>query len=273
MIEISDNEVLRLAEYMKTNYGINLEKKATLVKSRLAHALEQKNVSSLTEYMQMAMKDASGAEMSFLITKLTTNYTYFMREEQHFRYLKDTILPNLEKTVKDRDLRIWSAACSSGEEPYTIAMVIDEYFGGRKAGWDCKVLATDISQKVLAEAVQGKYPAESLQNIPQSWISRYFVKLDEETYRVNEAIRKEVIYRYFNLMTPSFPFKKKFHVIFCRNVMIYFDKETKLALMNKYYDFLEIGGHLIIGVSEPMGKFDNRFTSVMPSVYRKDKLH
>ncbi len=269
-MEINENDVKLLATYIKTNFGINLDKKATLIKSRLSSALEGKNVKSFGEYVNYAINDKSGKEISFLLTKLTTNYTYFMREEQHFHYLASKILPELEKTVTNKDLRIWSAACSSGEEPYTIAMVIDDYFGARKAGWDSKILATDISQKALSEAVAAVYPADRLTKLNAAWKTKYFNKIDDETYKLKDNIKNEVIFRTFNLMEQNFPFKKKFHVIFCRNVMIYFEKETKLALMNRFYDSLERGGHLIIGLSEPMGQIDNRFKSATLAIYRKE---
>ncbi len=269
MVNISDNDVRRLAQFVKSNYGVNLDNKGTLIKTRLANALEGRITGTVEEYITSAIHDTTGKEISFLLTKLTTNYTYFMREEQHFKLMAQQILPGFEKKLTHRDLRTWSAGCSGGDEPYTIAMVIDDYFGARKTAWDTKILATDISQKALTEGVAGRYSADRLSQIPPAWKTRYFNKVSDDTYQVKDELKNEVIFRSFNLMEPRFAFKQRFHIIFCRNVMIYFEKDVKLALLSKFYDALDVGGYLIIGLSEPMGTFDSRFRAVIPSVYQK----
>ena len=144
-----------------------------------------------------------------------------MREVEHFFYFRDKVLPYFTGRQKDKDLRIWSAGCSSGEEPYTLAMFIDEFFGKEKMWWDSKILATDISTKVLEEAIKGIYSNEEIATLPSPWKLHYFKKIDNENSVLVDKIRNEVIYRKFNLMDRAFPFKRKFHVIFCRNVMIY----------------------------------------------------
>ena len=191
-----------------------------------------------------------------------------MREEEHFRFFRDKILPELVIRVKSKDLRIWSAGCSSGEEPYTLAMIIDEFFGNEKFFWDTKILATDISSKVLDEAQKGVYRNEELAAIPKSWKLAYFSSYDDENSVISDKIKDEVIFRRFNLME-KFPFKRKFHVIFCRNVMIYFDEETKKNLIDKFYNCLEDGVYLFIVLSETLNRDPNKFKAVMPSVYRK----
>ncbi len=269
MEKIKREEFLTLVEYMRENYGINLEQKLTLVEGRLWGVLTQRGFSTLGEYFNFIVADKTGEEAKILVTRLTTNYTYFMREDQHYKYLVQNILPDLVRTLASRDLRIWSAGCSSGEEPYTTAMVLDDFFGPVKTEWDTKVLATDISPQVLQMAREALYPAERLENLPPAWIARYFKK-EGLDYRVCDAIRGEVIFRSFNLMEKKLPFKKKFHVIFCRNVMIYFNKPTRDALIERFYDILEPGGHLFIGLSETVNKTDTRFEFVQPSIYRKE---
>ena len=265
---VSRDEFMALVKWVKENYGVNLEQKATLVEGRLWNVIKQKGYSSLKEYFDFAVAEKSGMEIKTLLTRLTTNYTYFMREDQHYTFLTDIILPNLVPTLKTKDLRIWSAGCSSGEEPYTTAMVLDDWFGPSKAGWDAKVLATDISPQVLQMADEAVYPEERLKNLPPAWKKKYFTKEPGAQFRVKPEIKKEVIFRSFNLMEP-FPFKKPFHIIFCRNVMIYFDKPTRDALVERYYDALEPGGYLFIGLSETVDRTVTRFGFVKPAIYRR----
>lgn len=268
MINIKEKEFKELTEFMKYNYGINLTQKKSLIEGRLSNILIEKGFYNFSEYLKYVFADPSKKEITTLINKLTTNHTYFMREEGHFHYLKDKVLPYLVGTIKERDLRIWSAGCSSGEEPYTLAMLLSDYFGGEKAAWDSKILATDISTRALQAAEKGIYLSESMQDVPNFWKAKYFSKVDAAQYRVKDEIRNEVIFRSFNLMD-SFPFKKKFHAIFCRNVMIYFDNKTKMELVNKFYEFTEPGGYLFIGHSESINKEETKYKYIMPAVYRK----
>lgn len=268
---ITGKEFSRLASYIKSNYGINLkEEKRALVVGRLHNVLLQKNFSSFSEYFDYVISDKTGNAASILINKITTNHTFFMREPEHFFYFRDKALPYLEKSITDRDLRVWSAGCSTGEEPFTLAMLIDEFFGKKRIWWDKRILATDISGKVLDKAKKGIYANDELEGLSSSWKRNYFKKYDEEHYAIDERIIKEVIYRKFNLMDEVFPFKKKFNVIFCRNVMIYFDSDTKRKLVNKFYDNIERGGYLFIGHSESLSRDDTKFKYIMPAVYRKD---
>jgi chemotaxis protein methyltransferase CheR len=179
------------------------------------------------------------------------------------------VLPRLKDELRNKDLRTWSAGCSSGEEPFTTAIVYDDFFGTEKPKWDTKILATDISPQVLSMAQQAIYPEERLQNLSSAWKSKYFVKAGDDKFRVCDKIRNEVIFGTFNLMETSVPFRHKFHIIFCRNVMIYFNKQTRDALVERFYDLLEPGGYLFIGLSETVSKTDTRFTFVQPSIYKK----
>lgn len=266
---MTDSEFARIVKYTAMRYGINLYNKKVMVAGRLDNYLESNGYKSYDEYMDKVESDFTGQEAQNLINILTTNHTYFMRESEHFEFLKDVILPELKEREKaTRDLRIWSAAASSGEEPYTIAMVIKDFFGLDYLNWDTSILATDISKKVLDKAVDGIYSKEQIQQLPSWWQKSNFVRVDEENYQVRKEIRDRVIFRQFNLMNP-FPFKRQLHVVFLRNVMIYFDEETKRRLIHKVYDFMEPGGYLIIGSTENIDKSATKFNFIRPSVFRK----
>lgn len=272
MINISDREFEDLSTYIKNNYGINLsEKKKTLVVGRLQNILVENHFESFSQYYDYIISETSGVAITGLINKITTNHTYFMREPDHFIFLKEKVLPFLEKSENStKDLRIWSAGCSSGEEPYTLAMIISDYFGEEKFLWDTRILATDISTGVLNKAKAATYTNEQVSTLSKIWRLKYFRKTGEDNWMINNTIKKEVILRIFNLMNKTFPFKKKFHIIFCRNVMIYFDIETKNKLINKFYEYTEPGGYLFIGHSESINKESTRYRYVMPAVYRKE---
>ena len=271
MVAIKNEEFQEFSEYIRKHYGISLKpEKKTLVEGRLGPLMSRMNFASLSEYMQYVHSDKTGQALSVMLNRITTNHTFFMREAAHFHYFKDTVLPYLTETVRDRDLRIWSAACSSGEEPYTLAMTIDEYFGAKKGSWDTKILATDLSLEVLETAKAGIYSSEKMTGLPEHWIKKYFTQMSKDKYALVDKIKNEVIFRPINLMDSVYPFKKKMHVIFCRNVMIYFDMETKERLIDHLYDVTEPGGFLFIGHSEGLRREATRYKYVMPAVYRKE---
>lgn len=270
MLNITSEEFAKLAAYIQANYGIYLKKeKKNLVTSRLQSVLLSKNFASFSEYYQYLLQDRSGQAASELINRITTNHTYFMREPEHFYYFRDQILPELKANCKEQDLRIWCAACSTGEEAYTLAMLIDEFFGTEKQHWDTRLLATDISLKVLQTATAGIYPAERISPLPASWQKKYFKKFEENKVKVVDKIRQEIIFRRFNLMEKVYPFKQKFQVIFCRNVMIYFDLPTKNKLIKKLYEQLQPGGYLFVGHAEALNRETTDFRYVRPAIYRK----
>lgn len=271
MLTIKEDEFRQFADYIKSNYGIHFKKeKKTLIEGRLGNLLASLNFKSLTEYMDYVKADKTGQAATVMLDKITTNHTFFMREPAHFNYFRDTVLPWLHQTARNKDMRIWSAACSSGEEPFTLAMLIDEYFGGNKAGWDTTILASDISQKVLDMAKTGIYSEEKMSDVPERWKKKYFKDQGSGQYMISDAIRREVVFGRINLMDEVFPFKKKMHVIFCRNVMIYFDNEVKEKLVNHLYEITEPGGYLFIGHSEGLNREKTRYRYIMPAVYRKD---
>lgn len=271
MVDITDKEFKQLAEFIEKNYGIHLkDEKKTLVSGRLHNVLIEQNFNNFTDYFEYVVSDKTNQAVTTLLNKITTNHTHFMREAAHFNFFRDQILPKLKTTIKDRDLRIWSAGCSTGEEPYTLTMIINDFFGNEKVWWDTHLLATDISERALSKAKTGQYLNEQLTVLPSIWKTQYFKKFDEESSQITDKIRNEVIFRRFNLMDQVFPFKRKFHVIFCRNVMIYFDSKTKEELVKKFYDHLEPGGYLFIGHSESLSRETTKFKYVLPAIYRKD---
>lgn len=268
MLQLTNDEFSTLINYMRRNFGINLEKKRTLIEGRLTNYVLDRGFSSFSEYLEVILKDKDDGEITKLVNYLTTNYSYFMREWDHFEFLKTRVLPELKDSVRDRDLRIWSAGCSTGEEPYTIAMLIADFLGSERGLWDSKVLATDISAKALDFAKKGVYSEDRVDKLPKEWRSRYFKATSDGQWEVKPQLQSEVIFRAFNLVE-SFPFQKQFHVIFCRNVMIYFDKDVKAELVRKFYRHTAPGGYLFVGQSESISRDERGWQYVMPSVFRK----
>ncbi len=270
MISITEKEFKQLAEYIEYKYGIHLKpEKRVLVMGRLQNVLNSLDIDNFTDYFAHVTSDRTDNSEQVLIDRITTNHTFFMREAEHFEYYKNNVLPHLVQNVRNKDLRIWSAGCSTGEEPYTLAMINRDCLGNEKVYWDTKILATDISKKVLETAANGIYNDEELLQLPVCWRTNYFKNYNSRSSIVKDLIKEDVIFRKFNLMD-SFPFKKKFHVIFCRNVMIYFDNITKNTLINKFYDILEYGGYLFVGHSESISRDKTGFRYVMPSLYIKE---
>jgi len=269
MNDITDKEFRQIRDHIKDKYGISLnDEKKSLVYSRLRTVLAEHGFTNFSQYFDYLVSDKTGQAAISFVDRITTNHTYFMRESAHFDFLRDTALPQVEGLIPDKDLRVWCAASSSGEEPYTLQIIIEEFFRD-KPGWNTETLATDISSKVLAKAVQGVYANESVMLLPPEWRNKYFRKSGESNMAVADEVKKKLTFRIFNLMEEKFPFKKPFHIIFARNVMIYFDNETRDALVRRFYDFIVDGGYLFIGHSESLSHTDTKFKYVMPAVYRK----
>lgn len=266
-MKLKDEDFIKLAGYIKSKYGLNLTTKKFLVESRLTNYVLDCGFNDFSEYLQTVYCDKSGSEMANIINRLTTNYTYFMRETEHFKHFTNVFLNEARKNSKDKDLRIWSAGCSFGNEPYNLAMCMDDYFGSERYFWDTRILATDISFNALRAAKRGIFPEQALRELPQDWVKKYFLKLGNGTYQVAERIRSNVIFKYHNLMEPI-TFKKKFDLIVCRNVMIYFDEQTKADLFQRFYDATAEGGYLYIGHAETCPK-NMKYTLVQPAVYKK----
>jgi len=269
MIEITTTEFNRIRDYIKTHYAIALsDEKKTLVSSRLRATLTDLGFANFTDYFNYLLKEQGDAMVHF-IDKITTNHTFFMRETDHFDYLRDITLPFIhQKWGAQKDLRMWCAASSSGEESVTLQIIAQEFCKKIGEKWDTQMLASDLCTKVLDKAVAARYPTEALENLPKQWITDHFNKVDKDFHQVNDKIRKEILYRKKNLMDP-FNFKKKFQVIFCRNVMIYFDNDTRDDIVRRFYDITEPGGYLFIGHSESVSNSRTGFEYIKPAIYQK----
>ena len=263
---ISDKDFHTLTSFIKAQYGITLDQKRQLVTSRLSTMLTEQGYSNFSDFVSQLLRERDPQKIEQVLNRLTTNYTFFMRETEHFDFFSRVILPELvRKYQKKKSLAIWSAGCSSGEEPYNLSMYIKDYLGMQANQWDTRILATDISQKALATAKKGIY--EVPDTVPETWRRKYFKKVEGSRYAVSPEIRNNVIFQTFNLMDPI-RFRTKFDVIFCRNVMIYFDQPTKDALVRRFYDATVPGGYLMISHSENLSK-DTPYTTVAPSTFQK----
>lgn len=271
MKDITDKEFSLIRDYIKDNFGTSLsDEKKSLVYSRLRTTLVEKGFDNFTQYYEYLINDKTENAVSKFIDKITTNHTFFMREVDHFDYFRDTVLPYIEENWRSqKDLRVWCAGCSSGEESNTLQMIIQDFFKNIKDKWDTQLLATDISTQMLDKAVQSVYPNESINALPERWRKEYFKKHDATNSIVADEIKKQIIYRKFNFMEKKYPFKKRFQTIFCRNVMIYFDNQTRDSVVQKFYDATEPGGYLFIGHSESLNHTGTQYKYVMPAVYRK----
>lgn len=272
-LAMTDEEFLALRTLVKERIGIHLsEEKRSLLSGRLQKRVRELRLASFREYYERVLSDPHGQELGLLANQISTNHTYFLREKEHFDLFTRETLPRLAARIRaegKKELRTWCAASSTGEEPYYLAILLMEYFGDDYAYWNAGLLATDISDKALAAARHGVYPADRVSVLPQAILQKYFVKLPDGSFEVAAKVKRELTYRRFNLTNEVFPFRQPFHVIFCRNVMIYFDGPTKEKLIRHLSDFLVPGGYLFIGHSETLGVRKLDFEFVQPAVYRK----
>ncbi len=266
---ITEEEFQRIVKYMKRKAGINLSAKRVMIQGRLDNYLQRAGYHSYSELMDVVETFPAGGQAEYLLNALTTNHTYFWREYEHFLYLKETVFPKLaQKTASTKDWHIWCAASSTGEEPYTLAMLCMDYLGLEHPNWDTTILATDIDTHVLETARKGVYTKDSVEQLPASYVRRFFRKCNDKEYQVTKELKDEVLFRQFNLMNPL-PFRKPLHVVFLRNVMIYFEEETKIRLLDQIYDKMDHGGYLFIGSTESISQNYSRFEYIRPSIYRK----
>ena len=268
-MKLTDNEFIQLSEYIKKEYGIFLKKeKKTLIETRLSDMLLKRQISSFSKLYNMLLEDKTGELKREFEIRITTNYTYFMREEDTIEYFERAVLPWIEKVCKDKSIRVWSAGCSSGEEPYNLAMIIADFFALKDKSWDKQILASDISDKMLITAQKAIYSKDKIECLPADWKRKYLQKVDDNNYVFKPVIRKEVAFKKINLIEP-FIHKKKFHAIFCRNVMIYFDEKTRNSIIKKFCDNLEVGGFLLIGKTESIDKHMHNLEYIKPGIYRR----
>ena len=272
-VQVTDAQYQKLAKLVYRLCGINLgDSKKELLKARLAKRLRATGCRDVRAYIRQLEEDASGTELVSFLDVITTNKTDFFREPQHFDFLAKEVLPKADKLCSlNEPLRLWSAASSTGEEPYTLAIVLLE----NKQYWQrrgARLLASDLSTKVLEHGRRAVYTMERVACIPRPVLTRYFQKGRNRWQghvRVRPEVRDLVEFRRVNLMDP-FKFDKRFHVIFCRNVMIYFDKPTQARLVQKFRDCLVPGGYLFVGHSESLTGIQHRLDFVRPAVYRRE---
>lgn len=273
MMRLTDKEFESIRKMVYDRFGINLTPaKRSLVVGRLQKILRSRSIPTFSAYYDMLQKDGSGKLLSEFVNRISTNYTYFEREKDHFEFFTKTALPEAEKrhkAKKELDLRVWCAGCSTGEEAYTLVIRMLDFFEGEYSRWNAGLLATDISADALSVAAKGLYSDERVAQLPAAIRNKYFSRRPDGQWSVVDKVKKEIVFRRFNLMNTQFPFRKPFDVIFCRNVMIYFDSPTRKALVSRFCDCLTPGGYLFIGHSESLGRDLRRLEYVMPAVYRR----
>ncbi len=275
-IDISDKEFNLFQRLIYDASGIFLTPaKKELLKSRLMKRLRQKSLDSFKEYYDyVTQRDTTGEELVNMLDCISTNLTEFFREAAHFQFLSEKAIPALlenKRKKHEKRVRVWSAGCSTGEEPYSISMVLAEQVQPR-CEWDVKILATDISTRVLKKAMEGVYTKDQLRSVSLQLINSYFNKRIDNNkgyYHIDTCLKNMIAFRRLNLTDETFPFKGQFDFIFCRNVMIYFDKQTQSELISKFYKHLAPDGYLFIGHSESLAGTNNKFRYVQPTVYQK----
>jgi len=270
-IELKNADFLKISDLLYTSCGIDLDdNKQELVKSRLIKRISDLEFNSFEQYLAFIKQDYSKKELASMIDMLTTNVTYFVREQRHFDFMAESL-----KSKKDkRKVRIWSAGCSSGEEPYSIIMTLNEELIDFNE-YDIKILSTDISSKMISKARTGTYDSISLKGLNNYIIDRYFIKQTELPeyknnikYGIKNNVKRHISFARLNLMD-NWPMHGPFDYIFCRNVMIYFDKLTQNKLINRFYSLLADGGYLFIGHSESLSALKHNFKYVEPAIYLK----
>ena len=281
---LDDADFERISDVVYRHCGINLhDGKKELVRARIAKQMRVGGFETAGAYVDDVLADTDGDAFHDFIDSISTNLTSFFREVGHFHHLTDVFLPALLAKRRKSNcgrIRAWSAGCSTGEEPYSLALtLLDalETFGPAAPGvaWDVKVLATDISTRVLRKAKAGRYAKDRVDSIPPAMrnahctpVSGRTAKGEEPVCEMSPAVRRLISFRYLNLMEP-WPFRGPFDFIFCRNVMIYFDKPTQQKLVARYHDVLEPGGLLFTGHSESLTGIDHKFKYVQPTIYQK----
>lgn len=263
----TDRDFKEIADLVYNACGIVLgEHKREMVYSRLARRIRERNLVDFKSYLEFLKKNKD-QEFDAFINAITTNLTSFFREIHHFEFIKSELIPVLLKTNKhSKRVRFWSAGCSTGEEPYSLAMTLNAAF---PSDWDVKILATDLDSNVLAKAQSGMYTAANVNGLSEQQLKRWFLKSkDGEAYKVKPKLQECIAFKRLNLLQ-EWPMKGPFDLILCRNVVIYFDKETKDQLFERYANILSEQGHLFLGHSESMGKEHSQYKNLGKTMYQK----
>lgn len=272
-MDISKNEYKLLQNLVYDKFGIDLgEEKQSLVVGRLQKVVHTNGFQNFHDYYKYVLNDNSGQGLNTLINKISTNHTYFYREKDHFEFFLDQVLPEIAESSsvkREKHIRIWCAGCSYGEESYTLAMLLLDFMSIKKLGYRAGVLATDISEKALKRAQKGIYSDENVRRMPPALKNKHFTKTPDKNWKVKDPVKNLVLHRRLNFMRNTFPFKRKFSCIFCRNVMIYFDQPTRDRLVAGFAKYIEPGSYFFIGHSESLGRTNPYFEYVRPAVYRR----
>lgn len=270
MIELSDREFREMHCYIRARYGLNLEKKKYLIESKLWLELAYSKSDTFAEYWQKLLSDQTGVMERRMMDQLTTNYTFFCREEKHFEFLRQRVVPALPQN-RTAPLRIWCAGCSTGQECYTLAMELSDCRSLGALRVPFSIFGSDLSAAAVTAAQRGFYGSADYARLPAAWQARYCENFQDGQFRVKESLRSDVSFQRQNLMnlpcmTPAYD------LVFCRNVLIYFQDRERTALVRKLTEALLPGGYLMIGHTESLLAIPNSLQYVQPAVYRKPEV-
>jgi len=275
-MQLCESDFKFVCEFVYETTGIVLnDSKREMLYRRLTRIVRERKLNSFADYCQV-LRDQPEQEKDFFINAITTNLTSFFRENHHFEYLTNEEIPSLikKKTLGSngkKRLRVWSSASSTGEEPYSIAITLLEAMKNEQVKWDVKILATDIDSDVLAKGKRGIYDINRIEDIPKRLKESYFFQgcgKSSQSVKVNDKLKNIITFKQLNLLH-DWPMKGPFDAIFCRNVIIYFDKKTQQELFSRYYEMLAPGGLLFLGHSENLGNYQQYFSNVGRTIFRK----
>ncbi len=272
--QLSDKDFEAFSQFIYSQFGIKMPPvKRIMLQGRLLKRIRELNMNTYTEYKEyLFSKEGQKEEIYNFLNVVTTNKTDFFREPVHFDFLKHTVLPDYVASGKRESFKIWSAGCSSGEELYTIAITLNE-FRSEHAGFNFSMLGTDISQNVLSKAAKGIYPLNKVDIVPIDLKKKYLLKSKDKinpTVKVRPELQQHLSLKYLNLMDSGYSsINEKFDVIFCRNVLIYFDRQTQESVINKLSYHLKPGGYFFIGHSESLTGMNVPLEHIKPTVFRK----
>jgi chemotaxis protein methyltransferase CheR len=266
----SEFDFIRNLVYERSRISLSSDKRE-LVSARLGKRLRATNVSTVGDYCRLLQSPGQETELANLIDAISTNHTFFFRENAHFDFLRQTVVPEMQRRAsKERwsHFRVWSAACSSGEEPYSIAITLADSL----PSWPWTIDATDISHRILEKAAAGIYRSDAIDRLPRNVVQKHFKRgfgPQDGNYRAAVALRERIKFQHLNLLQGEPPYNELFHVIFCRNVMIYFDSPTQEELVAKLAKKLVPGGYLFVGHAESLTALKHPLESVRPAIYRR----
>lgn len=273
LARLSDRDFARLSRFIYEQCGIRMpEAKKTMLEGRLQKRLRVLGLRCFADYIEYLFNPAEhNQELVQMIDLVTTNKTDFFREPDHFDYLQKQVLPAWWDQYGTRQFMVWSAGCSTGQEPYTLAMVLHE-FAASRPGFDFQILATDISTRVLEQARKAVYPEELLAPVPKVLKTKYLLRSKDRQsglVRIVPQLRAKVRFRRLNFLDSDFGLREPLDIIFCRNVIIYFDRATQVRLLQRFYGHMRAGAHIFMGHSETLSGLDVPLVSVASTVYRK----